>query len=128
MKTGKVWGSTEIVIATPLFEMHRLSIKPMMQCSLHKHGRKWNAFLVTSGRLFIDTVKNDYQLTDTTELGPGEVTTARPGEHHRFRTDKEPCEAFEFYYPDTLSDDIDRKGCGGPVTDEAIAASAVEIK
>lgn len=117
-KTGKVWGTTETVIATPLFEMHRLSIKPMHRCSLHMHRRKWNAFLVTKGRLFIDVVKTDYPLIDTTELGPGDVMAAPPGEHHRFRTGPEGCEGFEMYYPEALSEDIDRKDHGGPVEAE----------
>jgi mannose-6-phosphate isomerase-like protein (cupin superfamily) len=115
VKTGKVWGLTEIVLASPMFEMHRLSIKPKHRCSLHKHNRKWNAFLVISGRLYIDVVKNNYPLTDTTELGPGQVTTVPPGEHHMFRTGDEECEAFEFYYTDPLSEDIERRDHGGPI-------------
>ena len=115
MKTGKVWGSTEVKIATPMFEMHALTILPKHQCSLHKHNQKWNAFVVVSGRLFIDVLKNDYPLTDTTELGPGETTTVKPGEHHRFRTGDEPCIAYEFYYPEPLSEDIVRKDAGGAV-------------
>lgn len=115
MKTGKVWGTTETMIETPLMELHRLSIMPHHQCSLHVHRRKWNAFIVMSGVLYIDVVKNDYPLTDTTELRAGEVMAVRPGEHHRFRTGSEPCEAFEVYYPDGLSDDIERKDHGGPI-------------
>lgn len=118
MLIGKIWGSTEPVLMAPLFEMHRLTIKPQHQCSLHVHRKKANAFLVISGRLFIDVVKNDYALTDTTELGPGQITTVQPGEHHRFRTGNEPCEAFEMYYTETLSDDIERKGSGGPTATE----------
>jgi mannose-6-phosphate isomerase-like protein (cupin superfamily) len=120
--TGKVWGTTEAVLETPLIEIHRLAIKPNHQCSLHVHRRKWNAFMVTAGELFIDVAKNDYDLVDTTMLGPGDVTTVRPGEHHRFRTGEVPCEAFEIYYPDTLGDDIDRKGCGGPILDAGKAS------
>lgn len=118
MVVGKIWGTTECVLQTPFIEVHRLIIKPNHKCSLHVHRRKWNAFLVTKGTLFIDVVKTDYALTDTTTLKPGpgrDTTTVKPGEHHLFRTGKEACEAFEIYYPDTLSDDIDRKGHGGPV-------------
>lgn len=114
---GKIWGTTEQQIASPTFEMHRLIIKPNMQCSLHVHRRKWNAFLVLTGRLFIDVVKNDYPLTDVTELGPGEATTVGPGEHHRFRTGPEGCTAVEMYYMDALSNDIERKDHGGPVAE-----------
>jgi mannose-6-phosphate isomerase-like protein (cupin superfamily) len=113
--TGKVWGSTSPLIVTPLFEAHRLSIRPGMRCSVHAHQRKWNAFVVLSGRLFIDVVKNDYPLTDTTELAQGDMTTVRPGEFHSFRTGDEACEAIEFYYPEALSEDIVRRDHGGSV-------------
>jgi len=115
MKTGKVWGSTEVVIATPLFEAHRLVIHPKRQCSLHAHRQKWNAFLVLKGKLFIEVKKNDYKLTDVTEIGPGQLTTVAPGEYHLFRTGNEPCEAYEFYYLSPLSTDIMRKNVGGRV-------------
>jgi mannose-6-phosphate isomerase-like protein (cupin superfamily) len=115
MITGKVWGTTELVLATPLLEIHRLTIKPAHQCSLHVHRKKWNAFVVTRGRLFVDVRKTDYDLIDTTELRPGDWTTVKPGEHHKFRTGRESCEAFELYYLDPLSEDIDRKGVGGKI-------------
>lgn len=115
MILGKVWGSTEELLSTPLLAMHRLIIQPNMQCSLHVHRFKWNGFYVEKGRLFIEVIKNDYALTDVTELGPGQITTVKPGEHHRFRTGDEPCEALEFYYTEPLSDDISRKDKGGPV-------------
>lgn len=113
--TGKVWGTTEIVLSTPLIEIHKLTIKPRHRCSLHVHRHKCNAFLVTSGRLFIDVTKNDYPLTDITELKAGELMTVPPGEHHQFRTGDDPCEAFEIYYPEALSEDIVRKDYGGTV-------------
>jgi mannose-6-phosphate isomerase-like protein (cupin superfamily) len=96
-KFGKVWGSTEVLLKTPLFEMHRLSILPNAECSNHKHQFKWNGFFVVSGRLSILVERNDYALTDVTELGPGEFTTVRPGEFHRFRTGAEPVQAIEIY-------------------------------
>lgn len=112
---GKAWGSTEVLLLTALIEIHRLKIKPNSRCSLHKHEFKWNAFHVTSGKLKIEVHKNDYNLVDTTELGPGDLTTVRPGEFHRFITGDEPVEAIEIYYPETLSSDIVRKDCGGAV-------------
>jgi len=113
--TGKVWGTTECAIDSPVNAVHVLHIKPMHRCSIHVHRHKWNAFGVVSGRLFIDVVKADFQGPDVTELGPGDVTTVRPGEFHRFRTGDEPCVAFEWYYPETLSEDIERRDHGGPV-------------
>lgn len=114
-KVGKVWGTTECKLSTPFVHGELLHIKPWHQCSLHVHRRKRNAFMVVKGRLFIDVVKNDYPLTDTTELGPGEITDVAAGEHHRFRTESQSCVCFEFYHPEPMSDDIERKGHGGKI-------------
>ena len=118
MITEKVWGTTECVLATPLIEIHRLKIKPKFQCSLHTHKRKWNAFIVISGELEIIEAKADHVPPDKTILHPGDFLMAPPGEHHRFRTGILPCEAYEIYYPDALSEDIERKDTGGPATDD----------
>lgn len=112
---GKVWGTTEVLIKTPLFEAHRLKIRRGTQCSLHMHRAKWNAFFVLSGVLQIEVQKNDYDLVDVTELRAGEATTVRPGEYHRFIAGKSPVIAIEVYYPDHLSEDIVRKNVGGLV-------------
>lgn len=104
-------------MATPVFEKHKLIIKPKHRCSLHRHRTKWNSFTVISGRLFID-VAQEGKAVDTTDLGPGDSTTVGPGIFHRFRTGDEPCVATEEYYPDTLSEDIDRMDQGGPVLDD----------
>lgn len=116
MITGKAWGTTECVIASAVFEKHKLEIKPRHRCSLHRHRTKWNSFTVISGRLFIDVVKEN-KIVDVTELTAGESTTVAPGLFHRFRTGDEPCIATEEYYPDTLSEDIERMDQGGPIPD-----------
>lgn len=113
MKAGKVWGQTELLLRTPLIEIHRLTIKPGAACSLHLHRYKWNAFYVASGRLTIEVHKNAYALVDRTELGPGEFTTVAPGERHRFVSGPEMVKAIEVYYPETLSEDIERFDVGG---------------
>lgn len=115
MIAGKIWGSTECVLATPLFELHRLIIKPKHQCSRHLHRRKHNCFVVTKGRLFIDVWRGRGNLPDVTELWPGDVTTVKPGEKHRFRTEGMSCEAFEAYFTDVLGEDIERDDHGGAV-------------
>lgn len=112
MKRGKIWGTTELLLAIPVLEIHRLSIKRNAQCSMHAHKFKWNAFFVQKGKLSIIVEKNDYSLTDETVLGPGEFTTVKPGEYHRFKSHGEPVLAIELYYPETLSEDIVRKDCG----------------
>jgi mannose-6-phosphate isomerase-like protein (cupin superfamily) len=117
MITGKVWGATQLLLRTPLLEVHKLFILPKMQCSLHCHRFKWNAFYVISGSLSIEVQKNDYDLTDITELDAGDFTTVRPGEYHRFTTERSAicAQALEIYYPEFLSEDIVRKTCGGEI-------------
>ena len=113
--TEKIWGTTECVERSALFEAHRLSIKPLHRCSLHRHSFKWNAFIVIKGTLYIDELKSDKPQVDTTTLKAGDFIALKPGEHHQFRTGNEPCEAYEVYYPEALSEDIERKDQGGPV-------------
>jgi mannose-6-phosphate isomerase-like protein (cupin superfamily) len=119
MKIEKVWGVTEPLIVTPLFEMHRLTIKPGFRCSLHVHHFKHNAFYVIAGKLFLDIMSNDLGGTITVEeLGVGGFTAIAPGIHHQFRTDENgplfTC-ALEMYFTEPLSEDIIRRNVGGPV-------------
>jgi mannose-6-phosphate isomerase-like protein (cupin superfamily) len=117
-KSGKVWGDTELLLQTPLVELSRIHIEPKSYCSLHRHHYKWNAFYIIAGSLEIVCHKNDYDLVDTTRLGPGDLCTMRPGEFHFFRSLDEPVVALELYYPASLSEDIERRNCGG--TDAAV--------
>lgn len=122
MKQGKVWGETSLILRTPLIEVHKLDILEGAFCSWHHHEFKWNAFMVIRGALLIEVRKNDYQLTDVTRLGPGDFTTVRPGEVHRFRTtETASCEAWEIYYPESLGEDIIRESVGGLVEGESNA-------
>jgi mannose-6-phosphate isomerase-like protein (cupin superfamily) len=113
MITGKVWGSTRLLLETPTFAIHELSILPCAYCSMHVHRHKFNGFYVISGRLRIEVLKSEYALTDITELGPGDFTTVKPGEDHRFLSGPEPVLALEFYYTPALSEDITRRDHGG---------------
>ncbi len=115
MILGKVWGSTECLLDTPMISIHRLFIKPGQKCSEHCHQYKNNGFYVRTGVLFIKVQKKDYPLTDVTRLEPGEFTSVKPGEFHWFETGIDRVEAIELYYPEVLSEDIVRRNCGGPV-------------
>ena len=114
---GKIWGTTELLLKTPFIELHRLAILPDRRCSLHLHRWKWNLFLVLEGSLTIEVHKADYDLVDSTIIGPGQITTVRPGEKHRFVTGAEAVKAIEVYYPESLSEDIVRMDVGGLVED-----------
>ncbi len=114
-RVQKIWGDTEALIVTPMFEMHRLRIIPDHRCSLHKHRFKWNAFFVIAGGLFIDVIENDLlEGVLSVELGPGDHTTVAPGVHHQFRTGPGECVCLECYYTEPLSEDIIRRNVGGP--------------
>ena len=114
MKAGKVWGETIVLLATPVLEVHRLKITPNSFCSLHRHHGRWNAFVVTSGRLLVEVHQQAYDLVDVTELRPGDLATVEPGLLHRFRTAAEGAECLEIYYPVVLgATDIERQDVGG---------------
>ena len=113
---GKVWGDTSVLIQNPLVELHRINTKAGYKCSEHKHAHKWNGFYVISGTMEIHVRKSDYNLTDVTVLRAGDFTTVRPGDYHWFSSITD-CSALELYYPETLSEDIQRKSVGGQVSD-----------
>lgn len=111
MKYGKIWGETCPIIQNPVVEFHRISVKSGYRCSQHKHAHKWNGFFVEKGILEIYVKKANYELTDVTVLKEGEFTTVPPGEVHFFKC-VEDCIAFEIYYPELLSEDIQRIDVG----------------
>jgi len=114
MIQGKIWGTTESLLVTPMIELHRIYVEPDMKCSEHKHEFKWNAFYCVSGSIDIHVKKNDYDLTDVTSLHPGEFTTVRPNEFHWFQTTDSNAEVLEIYYVEPISSDIVRRTVGGP--------------
>lgn len=110
----KVWGTTEPLIVTPMFELHRLIVKPNHRCSLHVHRFKWNAFYVIAGELFIDTILSDLEPVISVKLELGDHTTIAPSVHHQFRTENNSALLLEAYYTEPLSEDIIRRNVGGP--------------
>lgn len=119
-KIGKVWGHTELIVAQPTFEMHRIEVDEGGYCSVHLHQDKVNLFCVEHGALQIEVWKADYKLWDRTFLYPGERTQVAAGEYHRFvATEKTTC--FEVYWPTRwakIENDIKRI-CAGGLLDSA---------
>lgn len=113
--TKKIWGTTEPLIITPMFELHRLAINPWHRCSLHVHRFKHNAFYVIDGPLYIDQCVADLGPVDAFKVWPTQVFMIPPGVHHLFRTGPAPCTALEMYYTEPLSEDIIRRNVGGAV-------------
>lgn len=113
MKIGKVWGWTEEILATPFVAIHRLHVEPHARCSLHRHARRWNAFLIIAGHLTVEVEQETYPLVDVTILAPGEATLVPPGLFHRFLTAAESVECWELYFPpDLQAADIERRDFG----------------
>jgi mannose-6-phosphate isomerase-like protein (cupin superfamily) len=111
---GKAWGSTSILLQTPVVEIRSLVVLPNAYCSLHMHSIKNNSFFVFRGTLFIEVHKNSYDLVDRTELREGDLTTVMPGEYHRFVGGPTGAHVLEIYHLEPLSEDIMRKDKGGP--------------
>lgn len=111
----KVWGTTTPLIVTPMFEMHRLVIKPWHRCSYHHHQFKHNAFYVIQGILHIDWQRIHAMMPVPTTLWAGGTLTVKPGVPHQFRTGAEPCIVLEMYYTEPLSEDIIRHNVGAEV-------------
>ena len=128
MIAGKVWGSTRLVFANPVFEVHRIEVKANGFCSKHKHLGKFNAFYIESGELEVTVWKNDYDLTDVTTIGPLERMTVKPGEFHRFRA-LSAVVAYELYWSELDHSDIEREDHGGAdQTSRLTLAEAVAAK
>lgn len=115
MKTGKVWGDSRLELQTLYVAVHAIEVKSGGYCSWHSHKTKWNAFRVLSGTLVIQ-VRREHGLTDETYLEPGDITTIKPGEVHRFYNRRGVCHALEIYHTNGNlldPDDIDRLSHGG---------------
>lgn len=111
MKSGKVWGLTQLLEANGVLEFHRIQVNAGGTCSKHRHRFKWNGFYVERGSLEISVWKQDYELVDRTVLGAGDFTKIPPGEYHQFRALDETV-AFEIYWAEFDHNDIDRETQG----------------
>ena len=114
VKNGKIWGSTQKIVANNSFEFHRIEFKAGYKCSEHLHKFKWNGFYVESGRMLIRVWQNDYDLVDETILEPGDYTQVKPGVYHQFEG-LEDGVAFELYFAEFNHDDIVRRTVGSNI-------------
>lgn len=128
MKSGKVWGNSLLIYRDESAEVHRIEIEKGGYCSLHKHETKHNMFFVESGSIDVMVEKKDYDLTDTTRLGPGEKMVVGPGEYHRFLANEDSI-VYEIYYVVLRGDDIIRKDRGGknPRMENGQDISAIQV-
>jgi quercetin dioxygenase-like cupin family protein len=116
MKSGKVWGQTELIEHTPAFEFHRIEFKANTCCSEHYHKTKWNGFFVESGTLMVKTWNETPQterphLCDQTILRAGDYYKVEPGKWHQFLGVDDGI-AFELYWAEFDANDIVRRTSG----------------
>ena len=114
-RQGKVWGWTQYVFEIPgVVSLWNLYIKPMSECSRHRHDHKHNMFVLQRGELEISVVKNSYDLVDVTVLRDGDFMTVPFAEKHSFHNrTSEPVYAMELYWAELSNDDIIRDSVGG---------------
>jgi|SRR6056300_244790 mannose-6-phosphate isomerase-like protein (cupin superfamily) len=117
MKSGKIWGQTEIIEHTSSFEFHRIEFKANHCCSEHYHKTKWNGFYVESGTLMIKTWQSEptehrpNMLCDQTILRAGDYYKVEPGKWHQF-VGVDDGVAFELYWAEFNGNDIVRRTQG----------------
>lgn len=111
-KNGKIWGYTSKIFSKNNVEIHRIRGQLGGKSSMHRHVSKWSMFFVEVGCLKIRIEKNDYALTDETVLLYGESIIIKPNEYHSFEVMVQDTVAYEIYWTELDSNDIERKNCG----------------
>lgn len=116
MKSGKIWGQTQLIEMRSCFEFHRIEFKANYCCSEHYHKTKWNGFFVESGTLLVKVwpdEPNDERpnLCDQTILRAGDYYKVPPGKWHQF-VGVDDGVAFELYWSEFDGDDIVRRTQG----------------
>ena len=109
---GKIWGYTSKLFAKNNVEIHRIFGIKGGKSSMHRHTAKYSMFFVEKGSLLITIEKNDYQLVDKTVLVAGQTIVIKPNEYHSFQVLENDTVAYEFYWTELDSNDIERKDCG----------------
>ena len=109
--SGKIWGSTELILANSSLEFHKIDFIKGGVCSKHKHEYKWNGFYVMYGKLKIRVWQKSYELIDETILKAGDFTKVKPGLFHSFEALDDGV-AFELYWAEFNHNDIERESVG----------------
>ena len=109
--SGKIWGSTELILANNSLEFHKIEFRKGGVCSKHKHEYKWNGFYVVYGKLKIRVWQKAYELVDETILKAGDFTKVKPGLFHSFEALDDGV-AFELYWAEFNHSDIERESVG----------------
>ena len=110
-RSGKIWGSTELILANNSLEFHKIDFIKGGVCSKHKHEFKWNGFYCVYGQLKIRVWQKAYDLIDETILKAGDFTAVKPGLYHSFEGLVDGV-AFGLYWAEFNHNDIERESVG----------------
>lgn len=115
MRQKKIWGYTQEIFNNSLFELHRLEFKKGYYCSEHLHRFKFNAFFVENGKLKLRIWDNQEDSSHKEIiLKAGDFYKVKPGHFHQFEGLQSGV-AFEIYWSEYSSDDIERRNKGSRV-------------
>lgn len=105
----KPWGNTTQVASNPFCEVHHITVRGGLRCSVHRHRHKANLFYVFHGELEIVVMDPSTQAVTTVILTAGKSYTVEPNTWHQFRAGGDGVEALEVYFPVGCAwDDTDR--------------------
>lgn len=110
MKSGKIWGETNLVFSNNNVQINQIHIKKGGRCSKHMHNHKNNIFFIQSGELLIEQWTKE-GLVDSTILKAEDKMEISSQVFHRF-TALADTMALEIYYQDIENDDIIREDTG----------------
>lgn len=116
MKSGKIWGETNLVFSNNNIQINQIDIKKGGRCSKHMHNHKNNIFFIQSGKLLIEQWTKE-GIIDSTILKTEDKMEIASQVFHRF-TALEDTKALEIYYLDINNDDIIREDIGSMISFE----------
>ena len=102
MLNGEVrpWGNFKILFSESGMQVKRIEVTPGLRCSLQKHAKRSEKWIVTSGH-GVATLK-DKEI----QVGPGTYLDVPCGEIHRIHnTGKQPLVFIEVQFGDYLGED-----------------------
>lgn len=101
----KAWGRKREILTAADLIIDRFYADPMRRCSVHRHSRMSNRFVVTDGILVIEMFAvrpwvGGSLPTARMRIPPGKHYDVPAGVWHRFVTEESPVRCWEVYRPD----------------------------
>ena len=94
------WGKFEILLREPGIQVKRIEVHPGLRCSLQKHKKRSEQWVVISGRGIATVKKKEIPVS------PGKYLDIPRGEIHRIKnTGKKPLVFIEVQFGEYLGED-----------------------